>query len=98
VWLKACEIAGQGFEGDPLDYLRAALRNKREREKAGTPAGSRSRGPSGLGVFYWEPTWTAVPGNGWDPADPASGNEWENQALFNFDHRPTVALNEFKTP
>ncbi len=50
----------------------------------------------GLGIFYWEPTWTAVPGNGWDPADPASGNEWENQALFNFDQRPTLALNEFK--
>jgi arabinogalactan endo-1,4-beta-galactosidase len=50
----------------------------------------------GLGIFYWEPTWTAVPGNGWDPADSASGNEWENQALFNFDHRPTAALNEFK--
>jgi arabinogalactan endo-1,4-beta-galactosidase len=52
----------------------------------------------GLGIFYWEPTWTAVPGNGWDSADSTSGNEWENQALFNFDHRPTVALNEFKTP
>jgi arabinogalactan endo-1,4-beta-galactosidase len=51
----------------------------------------------GLGIFYWEPTWTAVPGNGWDPADPASGNEWENQALFDFDHRLTMAVNEFKT-
>ena len=51
----------------------------------------------GLGIFYWEPTWTAVPGNGWNPADPTSGNEWENQALFNFDQRPTLALNEFKT-
>jgi arabinogalactan endo-1,4-beta-galactosidase len=50
----------------------------------------------GLGIFYWEPTWIAIPGNGWDPADPASGNEWENQALFNFEHRPTMALNEFK--
>jgi arabinogalactan endo-1,4-beta-galactosidase len=52
----------------------------------------------GLGIFYWEPTWTAVPGNGWDPANPASGNEWENQALFNFDQRPTLALNEFRAP
>ncbi len=52
----------------------------------------------GLGIFYWEPTWTAVPGNGWNPADPASGNEWENQALFDFDHRPTAALCEFNTP
>ena len=29
---------------------------------------------------------------GWDPADPASGDGWENQALFDFDDRllPTV--------
>jgi len=38
----------------------------------------------GLGAFYWEPTWTAVPGNGWDPTDPASGDGWENQAMFDF--------------
>ncbi|MFF6776768.1 arabinogalactan endo-beta-1,4-galactanase [Streptomyces sp. NPDC012637] len=41
----------------------------------------------GLGVVYWEPAWTAVSGNGWDPADPASGNGWENQALFDYDNR-----------
>ncbi|MCT4351996.1 arabinogalactan endo-1,4-beta-galactosidase [Streptomyces sp. Je 1-79] len=41
----------------------------------------------GLGVVYWEPTWTAVTGNGWDPADPSSGNGWENQALFDYDSR-----------
>ncbi|MER5202033.1 arabinogalactan endo-1,4-beta-galactosidase [Streptomyces sp. NPDC002825] len=41
----------------------------------------------GLGVIYWEPTWTAVAGNGWDPADPSSGNGWENQALFDYDSR-----------
>ncbi|MFM9703076.1 glycoside hydrolase family 53 protein [Streptomyces galilaeus] len=41
----------------------------------------------GLGVFYWEATWTAVNGNGWDPADAASGNGWENQALFGYDDR-----------
>ncbi|CAL9597132.1 hypothetical protein SUDANB6_05377 [Streptomyces sp. enrichment culture] len=44
-------------------------------------------GGRGLGVFYWEATWTAVPGNGWDPADPSSGNGWENQALFGYDDR-----------
>ena len=49
----------------------------------------------GLGVFYWEATWTGVPGNGWDPADPASGNGWENQALFDFTNRPLPALREF---
>ncbi|MGW5273342.1 glycoside hydrolase family 53 protein [Streptomyces sp. NPDC004044] len=38
----------------------------------------------GLGAVYWEPAWTAVGGSGWDPADPASGNAWENQALFDY--------------
>ncbi|WP_443076704.1 glycoside hydrolase family 53 protein [Streptomyces sp. TRM 70361] len=53
---------------------------------AGVPDGR------GLGLFWWEPTWTAVPGNGWDPADPASGNGWENQALFDYDSRALPAL------
>jgi arabinogalactan endo-1,4-beta-galactosidase len=44
-------------------------------------------GGRGLGVIYWDPTWTAVRGNGWDPADPSSGNAWENQALFGYDDR-----------
>ncbi|RPF20656.1 glycoside hydrolase family 53 protein [Myceligenerans xiligouense] len=50
-------------------------------------------GGRGLGVVYWEPAWTAVEGAGWDPADPASGNAWENQAMFGFDDRllPLVA-------
>jgi arabinogalactan endo-1,4-beta-galactosidase len=37
-----------------------------------------------IGVFYWEPTWIATPGNGWDPANPNSGNGWDNQALFSW--------------
>ncbi|HWU05722.1 MAG TPA: arabinogalactan endo-1,4-beta-galactosidase [Streptomyces sp.] len=39
----------------------------------------------GLGAVYWEPAWTAVKGSGWDPADPLSGNAWENQAVFGYD-------------
>ncbi|MBN1430892.1 MAG: arabinogalactan endo-1,4-beta-galactosidase [Anaerolineae bacterium] len=50
----------------------------------------------GWGVFYWEPTWTAVPGNGWDPTDPNAGNNWENQALFDFDNRPLPAMRWFR--
>jgi arabinogalactan endo-1,4-beta-galactosidase len=49
----------------------------------------------GLGVFYWEPTWTAVPGSGWDPTDPNSGNAWENQALFDYQDRPLPAISVF---
>ncbi len=46
----------------------------------------------GLGVFYWESTWTAVTGNGWDPADSSSGNGWENQALFDYDNKALPAM------
>jgi arabinogalactan endo-1,4-beta-galactosidase len=51
---------------------------------------------SAIGVFYWEPTWTAVKGNGWNPEDPSSGDQWENQALFDFGGRALPALGEFK--
>jgi arabinogalactan endo-1,4-beta-galactosidase len=50
----------------------------------------------GWGFFWWEGTWTAVPGNGWDPGDPAAGNGWENQALFDFEGRPLPALSKFR--
>ena len=33
-----------------------------------------------------------VTGNGWDPADSASGNGWENQALFGYDDRALPAM------
>ncbi|MEV4578987.1 arabinogalactan endo-1,4-beta-galactosidase [Nonomuraea jabiensis] len=46
----------------------------------------------GLGLFTWEATWTGVKGNGWDPADPSSGNGWENQALFDYADRALPAL------
>ncbi|MEU6675051.1 glycosyl hydrolase 53 family protein [Streptomyces sp. NPDC046925] len=49
----------------------------------------------GLGVFWWDAVWTAVEGNGWDPADPSTGNAWENQALFDYDGRPTEAMSGF---
>ena len=52
----------------------------------------------GLGIFYWDATWTAVTGNGWDSTDPGSGNAWENQALFDFDDRGLPALDEFLNP
>ncbi|MGW4945161.1 glycosyl hydrolase 53 family protein [Actinoplanes sp. NPDC004185] len=52
--------------------------------------------PNALGVFSWEPTWTAAEGAGWDPADPASGDGWENQALFDYSGRALPALSVFK--
>ncbi|MDT0344840.1 glycosyl hydrolase 53 family protein [Streptomyces litchfieldiae] len=46
----------------------------------------------GRGLFYWEPAWIATRGNGWDPADPSSGNAWENQALFDDNGRALPAV------
>jgi arabinogalactan endo-1,4-beta-galactosidase len=51
--------------------------------------------PGALGVVYWEPTWTAVEGAGWDPADPTSGDGWENQALFDYQGRALPAIDVF---
>ena len=61
----------------------------------------------GCGFFWWEPAWIPVPGSGW--ATPASleymndpgpcGNEWANQALFDYDGNalPTWdVIREFK--
>jgi arabinogalactan endo-1,4-beta-galactosidase len=45
--------------------------------------------PRGLGVFWWEPAWLAVPGAGWRTGD---GNGWANQTLFDTDGKPLPAL------
>ncbi|WP_406310302.1 MULTISPECIES: hypothetical protein [unclassified Streptomyces] len=45
--------------------------------------------------MYREPAWTAVGGSGWDPADPASGNAWENQAPFDHNAMLLRAANWF---
>lgn len=36
---------------------------------------------NGTGVFYWEPDWIPVKGAGWRTGE---GNNWENQAMFDF--------------
>lgn len=55
-----------------------------------------ARGGGAMGFFYWEPTWTAIKGNGWDPSDPTSGCQWENQALFDYNGQVLPAMNLFK--
>jgi arabinogalactan endo-1,4-beta-galactosidase len=52
----------------------------------------------GLGIFYWDATWTAVKGNGWNPANPKSGNAWENQALFGYQNQALPAMWLFNKP
>lgn len=54
----------------------------------------------GKGFYYWEPAWIPVSGSGW--ATPASlqyikdpgpcGNEWANQALFDYEGNALPAL------
>ena len=56
----------------------------------------------GKGFFWWEPAWIPVPGSGW--ATPASlkymndpgpcGNEWANQALFDYDGNMLPAIKD----
>ena len=47
-----------------------------------------ARNAGAIGVFYWEPTWTAIDGNGWDPADiNGTGDGWDNMAVFDWSGR-----------
>jgi arabinogalactan endo-1,4-beta-galactosidase len=52
-----------------------------------------ARNAGAVGVFYWEPTWYAVPGNGWDPANiNGTGDGWDNMAVFNWTGRVNPSL------
>lgn len=52
------------------------------------------------GFYYWEPGWLPVPGSGWANEDALAyieengpgGNEWANQALFDYDGHALRAL------
>lgn len=54
----------------------------------------------GLGFFYWEPGWIPVPGCGWATEAALAytgekgpgGNEWANQALFDYEGNALPAL------
>ena len=54
----------------------------------------------GMGFYYWEPGWVPVPGCGWATEEALAytgekgpgGNEWANQALFDYEGRALPAL------
>jgi arabinogalactan endo-1,4-beta-galactosidase len=56
--------------------------------------------PGGLGFYYWEPGWIPVPGCGWaneaallyTKENGPGGNEWANQALFDYEGNTLSAL------
>jgi len=58
----------------------------------------------GNGFFYWEPAWIPVKGSGWATKesleyinDPGPcGNEWANQALFDYDGNVLPSLKTIK--
>jgi len=47
----------------------------------------------GIGIFYWEPVWIPVKGVG---AAKGGGNQWENQAMFDFNGKALESLKAFK--
>ncbi|GAA2358792.1 glycoside hydrolase family 53 protein [Dactylosporangium salmoneum] len=50
-----------------------------------TAVQNTARSAGAIGVFYWEPTWYAISGNGWDPANiNGTGNQWDNMTLFDW--------------
>ena len=59
-----------------------------------------ARVPGCQGFYYWEPGWLPVPGSGWAGEEALAyieekgpgGNEWANQALFDYDGHALKAL------
>ena len=50
-----------------------------------TAVQNTARSAGAVGVFYWEPTWYAIKGNGWDPANiNGTGDQWDNMTLFDW--------------
>lgn len=47
--------------------------------------------PRGLGLYYWAADWVAFKG-----AEASDGSPWENQALFDFNHKALPALEVFR--
>lgn len=58
----------------------------------------------GKGFIYWEPAWIPVPGSEWASSEAISymeekgpgGNEWANQALFDYDGNALPALSAIR--
>ena len=58
----------------------------------------------GKGIFWWEPAWIPVPGSGWAfkagweyvKEKGPEGNEWANQALFDYEGNALLALKTIK--
>lgn len=90
--------------GDPTASLSFSDSSELETGYPATPAGQAAMFrdtlsivqavPDGLGfgAFYWEPAWTVVKGNGWDPTNPSAGDGWENQAMFDYSDHALPAL------
>jgi arabinogalactan endo-1,4-beta-galactosidase len=85
-WENVINLPTELVPGYPATPVGQAAEQRAVQDAVASAPGGR-----GLGTVYWEPAWTSAAGNGWDPADPASGNAWENQALFDFDGRLPVA-------
>jgi arabinogalactan endo-1,4-beta-galactosidase len=93
--------------GDPTATLSFSTASELETGYPATAAGQAAMfrdtlsivqavpGGLGLGAFYWEPTWTVVKGNGWDPTDPNSGDGWENQAMFDYSDTALPVISDY---
>ena len=93
--------------GDPTASLSFSTASELETGYPATPAGQEAMFRDtlsvvqavpdglGLGAFYWEPTWTVVKGNGWDPTDPSSGDGWENQAMFDYNDTALPVISDY---
>ena len=98
--LSAQERKGMATKKELVEKLPYPMTKKGQADFMQDVMSRISSVPGGLGFFYWEPGWVPVPGCGWatdaaleytGEAGPG-GNEWANQALFDYEGNVLPAL------
>ncbi len=98
-------VAGKQFEGRGVSFPFTPQGQADFIEKVFRAVRSAPDG-RGLGVYWWEPCWLPVRGDTWatesgrkyiNEMHKGDGNEWANQALFDYDGSPLPALERIKS-
>lgn len=100
--LDSCERKGMATKGNLLENLDYPMTKEGQRNFMEDVMNRLRAVPNNLGkgFYYWEPAWIPVPGSSWANKEGMDyvkepglcGNEWANQALFDYDGNALPAL------
>lgn len=81
-----------GIEEEKLSGYKASVQGQATAIRDVVEAVTKVPNNRGLGIFYWEPDWIPNEGAPWKTGE---GNEWENQAMFDFKGQALESIDVF---